>query len=263
MPSVRQRFPLPLPGGPVTITYTYDKLDRLTDAVYSDGHSYHYTYDAVGNRLSQQTTVNGQSTTVNYLYDAANRLESVNGVAYHYDNNGNLLDDGINTYTYDSANRLISVLGLSSSVQYAYNGLGDRLQTTVIPLNGIAQTTTFTMDLASSLTQVLDDGTNTYLYGNGRIAQVSATDTQYFLGDALGSVRQMTDAAGAVMLAEAYDPYGVVNMTSGTSQSAYGYTGEQQDSDGMVYLRSRMYAPSMGRFLTRDTWDGSASQPIS
>ncbi len=31
------------------ISYTYDSLYRLTDAVYSNGFEFHYTYDSVGN----------------------------------------------------------------------------------------------------------------------------------------------------------------------------------------------------------------------
>jgi hypothetical protein len=81
------------------------------------------------------------------------------------------------------------------TITYFYNGLGDRLQETV---NGV--TTTFTMDLASNLTQVLDDGTTNYIYGVDRIAQKIGGDTEYFLGDALGSVRQLADAGGAISL---------------------------------------------------------------
>ncbi len=50
---------------------------------------------------------------VTSTYDAANRLTSVNGQAYTWDNSGNLLDDGSKTYTYDQANRLV---GISASV---------------------------------------------------------------------------------------------------------------------------------------------------
>ena len=61
-----------------------------------------------------------------YVYDAANRLTSVDGpstgsgqATYTWDANGNtstssvhcLLNDGVSTYAYDSANRLISVTG--------------------------------------------------------------------------------------------------------------------------------------------------------
>jgi RHS repeat-associated protein len=119
------------------------------------------------------------------------------------------------------------------------------------------------MDLNTGLTQALSDGTNHYIYGLGRIAQVNTT-TEYFLGDALGSVRQLTDASGEITYSRAYDPYGVVSSTGGTSQSAYGYTGESYgDSTELLYLRSRFYASGTGRFLTRDTWSGNANMPMS
>jgi RHS repeat-associated protein len=197
-------------------------------------------------------------STINYVYDNANRLTDVDGVTYVYDNNGNLLNDGVNAYEYDSANRLVSFTNATTTVTYRYNGLGDRLQETV---NGI--TTTFTMDLNTGLTQALSDGTNTYIYGLGRIAQVNTT-TEYFLGDALGSVRQLTDASGEITYNRAYDPYGVVTSTLGDSQSTYGYTGEHwRDSTQLLYLRSRYYASGTGRFISRDTWNGNANSPMS
>jgi YD repeat-containing protein len=99
-----------------SITYTYDPLNRLTGASYSDGTYYNYTYDAVGNRLTETTP---QGTT-NYVYDAANRLTSVGGVSYTWDNNGNLLSDGTSTYTYDHANRLKSVVQGANTYTYFY-----------------------------------------------------------------------------------------------------------------------------------------------
>ncbi len=252
-----------VPGGQsgptnVTINYTYDPLDRLTAADYSDGKYFHYSYDAVGNRLTQAANLTGQPANTSYTYDSANRLTSVDGVPYTYDNNGNLLSDGTNTYAYDFANRLISVVGPSGTTTYAYNGLGDRLQQTE---NGV--TTTFTMDLASDLPQVLDDGTNSYTYGIDRISQTTGADTEYFLGDALGSVRQLADTTGAVTLAKNYDPFGNMETSAGSGSSMFGYTGEQTDPTGMVYLRARYYNPAMGEFMTRDTWQGDINQPTS
>ena len=160
----------------------------------------------------------------------------------------------VNEYNPASGN-----LPLKRDVTYSYrcNGLGDRLQETVN-----SQTTSFTMDLNTGLTQALSDGTNDYLYGLDRIAQVN-TATKYFLGDALGSVRQMTDATGAITYARSYDPYGVAAQSGGASQTAYGYTSEWSDLAGMVYLRARHYVPEMGRFLTRDTWGGDYNRPLS
>jgi len=241
------------PSGPVTIAYEYDPLYRLTEANYSTGDYYHYTYDAVGNRLSQTTEL----AVTSYQYDDANRLKFVNGIEYFWDDNGNLLNDGVNTYTYDSANRLISLSNQSTVNSYQYSGLGDRLSQTV---NG--NTTNYTLDLNTGLTQVLNDGTNTYLYGVGRIVLVN-TGTEYFLGDALGSVRQLTDTQGEITLAKSYAPYGEVANSAGSAVSPFAFTGEQVDASGLTYLRARYYSSGDGRFLTRDTWMGEYNRPLS
>ncbi len=236
----------------VTINYVYDPLYRLTEADYSTGDYYHYTYDAVGNRLTQETLIGSVPLTTNYVYDTANRLTSVDSVTYTWDNNGNLLDDGVNTYAYDSANRLTAISG-GQTATFAYNGLGDRLSQ-----NGV----NYTLDLNSGLTQVLSDGTNQYLYGVGRIAQVN-TGTDYFMTDALGSVRQLTNEQGEITLAKSYQPYGETLASVGNGASPFAFTGEQTDPSGMVYLRSRYYMPNDGRFLTRDTWMGDYKSPLS
>ena len=243
--------------GFVTINYDYDPLYRLTEANYSTGDYYHYTYDAVGNRTEQQTLIGSVPLTNNYVYDAANRLTSVDGVAYTWDNNGNLLNDGANTYVYDSANRLTALSNQQSASSYQYSGLGDRLAQSV---NG--DTTNYTLDLNVGLTQVLNDGTNTYWYGVGRIAQVNTT-TEYFLGDALNSTRQLTDASGQITLAQSYDPFGSVISSAGNGQSVYGYTSEQSDLSGLVYLRARYYSSGDGRFTSRDSWMGNYNRPLS
>ena len=175
-----------------------------------------------------------------------------------WDNNGNLLSDGVNTYTYDHANRLVSVVGSATTSSFGYNGLGDRLQQTVDSV-----TESYTLDLNNGLTQVLADGTNTYLYGNGRIAQYNGSGAEYFLGDALGSVRQLADGSGALTLVKSYQPFGNVMQSVGTGSSPYGFTNEWTDGNGLVYLRSRYYSPGNGRFITKDPWQGDIMYPRS
>jgi hypothetical protein len=70
---------------PSTLLRTGDSLYRLITATYSSGEYYHYTYDPVGNRQSLTT----HADVVNYQYDDANRLTSVNGQTYNWDDNGN------------------------------------------------------------------------------------------------------------------------------------------------------------------------------
>jgi RHS repeat-associated protein len=139
-----------------------------------------------------------------------------------------------------------------TTIENRYNGLGDRLQQTVDSV-----TTNFTLDLNNPLTQVLADGTNTYLYGLDRLSQSSLT-TEYFLTDALGSVRQLTDASGEVQSVASYEPFGVP-ITNGAS--SYGFAGEWQDPTGLVFLRARFYSPVTGRFISRDPYWGYLVSP--
>ena len=193
----------------------------------------------------------------NHTYDPANRLTSVNGQAVQWDDNGNMLADGQAVYKYNAANKLVGVTKGTSSIVYAYSGLGDRLRQIA---DGV--TTDYVLDINAGLTQVLQDNTNKYVYGNTRISQIVETQTGYFLPDALGSMRQMTDTSADLTLARAYDPYGNVVSTSSTGETVYGYTGEMQ-SGGLVHLRARDYASQLGRFTSLDTWEGNDEKSLS
>jgi YD repeat-containing protein len=48
---------LPFPASAENVTYTYDNLNRLTRAQYPDGAVIEYTYDAAGNRLARNLTI--------------------------------------------------------------------------------------------------------------------------------------------------------------------------------------------------------------
>src|SRR4029079_2406367 len=96
-----------------------------------------YNYDAMGNRIT--TVINGDTTA--YTTNEVNEYTSVGGVAYIYDNNGNLLSGGTNTYAYNSLNQLISVAGPRGTTAYNYNALGQRVAVTT---NG--QTTRYLID---------------------------------------------------------------------------------------------------------------------
>jgi RHS repeat-associated protein len=82
--------------------------------------------------------------------------------------------------------------------------------------------------------------------------------------DGLGSVRALTDAAGAVVQTYETDEFGVPGLSQGTRGQPFGYTGEQRDGEtGFVYLRARMYDPALGRFLQRDPFAGLMGAPLS
>ncbi len=94
--------------------------------------------------------------------------------------------------------------------------------------------------------------------------QESAASSEYFIGDALGSVRQLVDEAGEVRLNRSFEPYGEVLASDGEAETDYAFTGENYDPQtGLVYLRARYYAGGDGRFISRDTWLGNYQQPIT
>jgi RHS repeat-associated protein len=201
--------------------------------------------------------------TTTYQYDPANRLSSVNGQTYTWDNNGNLLNDGSALYRYDRANRLISTTLNSTTSLFNYNGDGVRLKQIVA---GVV--TTYTQDLAAPLPIVLQSKTGVtttkYLYSMGTrpLAQSSAA-WEYLLPDALGSVRQIANANGYIIRTQDYEPYGSMLSSSGSGQSVYGFTGEERDQSGLIFLRARYLQPRLGIFLSRDPWSGDQLRPGS
>ena len=110
---------------------------------------------------------------------------------------------------------------------------------------------------------MLDDGAFTYLYGLGRIGEQQPGGWKYHLGDALGSVRQLVDATGEVTLAQNYEPYGDTLSKQGEGNSAFLFTGEMRDATGLTYLRARYLYSRIGRFTTRDRWDGDSYRPTT
>jgi RHS repeat-associated protein len=97
-------------------TFDYDAMSRLTSATGLYG-SQGFTYDAVGNRLTQSTDVYTYPTT-------SHRLTSIsNGTSFSYNAAGNITAKGSLGLTYNSANRASSV----GSVSNVYNAAGQRV----------------------------------------------------------------------------------------------------------------------------------------
>jgi RHS repeat-associated protein len=206
------------------------------------------TSRAANRRPEYITTVESTSVTT-YTYDAANRLTSAGGVAYTWDDRGNLTNDGAFTYTYNAAGRLVRAESVTVTLVYTYNADGLRAAQSVD-----GDETTFAWDMTLGLAQVLatSDGALD-LYGLGRIAEVRGGEWAYVLPDGLGSVRQWADDAGDVTYAGGYTPYGEGLWQAGSTESAWGYTGEWWDADTeLLYLRARWYDSGVGRFTRKD-----------
>ncbi len=234
-----------------TIDYTYDNLSRLTQADYDNGTTvYDYGYDLAGNLVD----LDGTTRT----YNAANQMTNDGTNTLTYDANGNLTSDGTNTYTWDHANCLTQI----GNTTYTYDGLGNRTQQTT---NRVV--TDYLLDLQPGLVKVLrqSDGTATdhFIHApRGIHAQSDGTHWQYITQDGLGSVRSLIDSTLGVDTTHNYDPYGNYIGTPPTT-AYFGFTGEQTDANGQLYLRARYYNPALATFSSLDPFEGVHNRPMS
>lgn len=96
-----------------TTLYSYDARHRLLSKQTPQG-TLTYTYDAAGNLASTRSS-NANGVSVNYTYDALDRIESVID---------NRLDGGTTTYSYDAAGNTLKTTSANGvQTDYVYDNL--------------------------------------------------------------------------------------------------------------------------------------------
>jgi RHS repeat-associated protein len=265
--------------------YQYDPAYQLTDykvgalsggGIPSPSLEKTYNLDPVGNWNSLTSTLVPGGTTVEVrTHNAANKLTVRNGVPFTYDANGNLTQDELYNYAYDEENRLCAVKRRSDAQvvgQYDYDALSRRVIKIANPAGTPTQTRFYYDDQRIIEEQdTLGVAQATYVYGN-YIDEVLTMDhadqTYYCHANALWSVEAVSDSTASPVERYAYDAYGFVTVTDGTStpvplnawgtpHSAIGnpnlFTGRQLDEDtGQYNYRARSYDCFKGRFMQRD-----------
>jgi RHS repeat-associated protein len=266
-------------GGTVR-TYAYDELYRLTTENVGNlgGLVYQkvFSYDPVGNRLTQVTTGAG-AASVDYDYDARDRLVVEGSRALGWDANGNLITkDAEAAYSWDFENRLIGVVKADGTViEHAYDADGNRVRTEITPPTGPPRTTRFLVDPTSSLSHVVAETdssnnlTSFYVRGDDLLAVMrpagpGAWSTRYYHADGTGSIRSLTDESGHVTDTYTYTAFGVLVGRTGSDPQPYAFTGEPLDPNtGFQYHRARWMDPGIGRFVSADVFAGVVSDPQS
>lgn len=139
-------------------------------------------------------------------YDNNNRILSWAGVAFGYDNNGNLTSDGNRSYAWDTRDRLSGMTGGGFTTSYSYDAFGRRTSRTV---NG--SQTSFLYDGWNPVhTGTGSTVSSTWLYGAGldeRYARITGggANVTTLLPDALGSLLHMLDPGGALTATFTYE----------------------------------------------------------
>ncbi|MFF0074354.1 polymorphic toxin-type HINT domain-containing protein [Streptomyces sp. NPDC005494] len=237
-----------------------------------------YTYDKVGNRLSETahdlTGNQAKDTERTYAYpppggEKPHALTSVTSVGptvtsrdtYAYDEVGNTTSRTVagttQTLSWDSEGHLATVTepvegAADKTTAYLYDADGSRLigrtntETTlylghteiVLPKGSTAPKATRFIDLGNGQQAVRND--------NGSIA--------FTIGDHHGTGQLAVDAASLALTQRRTDPFGSARGDVPTSwPSTKGFVGGTTDtSTGLTHLGAREYDPGIGRFISVD-----------
>ncbi len=221
-----------------------------------------YSFDAVGNRTNANlngTNTNYTSNNLNQLTNSNNGAQNINFI---YDNDGNLVYDGIFYKTYDAEGRLLKdSSSLSNVLTYQYDAFNRRVQkffngtpykysysgpAQIEERNGITNDLIGRTVFNNFLTPVLNEKNNT---------------SYYYHQNELNSVEAITNSSGTLTERYQYDVYGKPAIydgsnnviTSSIAGNRFGYTGQEYDSaNGNYRFHFRNYSPTTGTFDQRD-----------
>jgi len=275
-----------------THTYQYDHVARLTNAsvVGASPYSETFIYDRASNRTQYSRNTFGN---VNASYDANNRIVSETGSrarTFEFDSDGNLtkIKQGSNvlsTLTWDSTNQLIEVLKSGNTTRYRYGVDGIRAGKETLAGTPNSVEVFDHIDRTKNYAQVMERyknnaGTPSLMSrrlhgptrpleevrcGPGSTTTCLSPQRSILHGDGQGSIRLLTDTAGAVQGRAAFTAFGELDSAQTTgARPSYGYTGEEFDAEAdAYYLRARYMDPSQGRMLSTDPLPGRATDPLS
>ena len=177
------------------------------------------------------------------------------------------------------ANRLTStsisnnaVIPLSTSATYAYNAQGQRVTRvedeviTHFYYTGSALLFTTVNEYVLQTQNILDPsgtiGAGQQFEGQAATGQDPYADDYFFYRyDIRGSVTNIVDGEGAVVKSYDYDEFGVTTSTGDAFFNEVTFTGSIADASGLLYMNARYYNPATARFLSQDSYTGSASDP--
>jgi len=152
---------------------------------------------------------------------------------------------------------------MADTVEFKYNGLGQR--TEIIEKHGdtvLSDKSLLWVDGAISEERNATGTTVSKRYFSQGF-QIASGDNQgnyCYSKDHLGSIREVSNAAGTVVAQYDYDLWGRQTKLSGTMDADFGFTGFYVSrSTGLDLTWYRAYSSEMGRWLSRDPLENAMS----
>jgi RHS repeat-associated protein len=266
-----------------TLTYTYDGLDRLTQATRNDGTVFQYGFDAGGNLVTKSgfdadgDLVLQQRTPV----AGTNRLANDGlGNALTWGIGGHLLGKGDLAYGYDDGGLLTEV---RRNGQIVERHLHDHDQQRIVTVEPRPDGALVTYDLSGvyQVRQRVRNGqvtaeqrVKTLFLGDMPHARITTGDSaleperpnpsdvpgvRYLHSDPVGSTQLVSDEQGNLVAELSYTPYGELDESIGNAHGERRqFAGaEAFEASGLLAMGIRHYDPSLGQFTAPDTMAGN------
>jgi RHS repeat-associated protein len=242
--------------------YTYDNLHRLAGETTTNNTyaSSTFVYDPTGNIIAKVTGSNAMTYAyTDPLHKHAVKTITFNSVpyTYQYDANGNMT----------SGPDFTDIANISTRQQIVYNAdnmptqvTHSRYGVTNIVYDGESRrakkvSPSGTTYYIGEHYEVINGVATKYIFaGNLRVAKVTASATNYYHKDHLGSSLAITNSSGAIVETTDYSPFGEQRGHTGTTVTGYKFTDQEWDMEsGLYYYDARYYDPAIGRFISADT----------
>lgn len=188
--------------------------------------------------------------SVNLGHDNDNKVDKVT------DRNGNTT-----TYVYDDQDNITEVTDSKGNVtQYTYDQFGNETSVT----DALGHKTAYEYYRYGNVTKETNtlgfSTETTYILTQDQTGQVN-----HLYQDAQGSTRLVTDQQGSTQSIIDYDAFGNALLSSKPDSTIkHRYVGEYLDQDsGFYHLRARDYDPKIGRFVSRDRFEGIRNNPLT
>ena len=239
-------------GGAIRIVGTLDEPGRVTvqgkPVTVDAANTFQGTVPVTTGTTTVAVTAtdaSGNQTTNTYEID-----QSGAGSTYTYDANGNLITDGNRSFEWDAENRLVAVNVGTHRSEFTYDGLDRRVHIVEKESGATVRDAQLFWAVAEIIEERLSGGEVNRFFSDGEQHNGAA---RYLTRDHLGSIREVTDAAGTVVTRNDYDPYGQLTRIAGTEDSRFGYTGHLAHApSGLALALYRVYDPALGRWLGED-----------
>ena len=249
-------------NGTTTVSYEYDSLNQLTrvnDEKAGKTITYSYTngnitkqkeYEYTTGELGEPTDTKTWSYTDSVWSDL---LTDFNGTPIAYDEIGNPLSIGGKQLTW-LGRQLQSIAAGENTIEYAYNGDGNRISKTV---NGVETEFVYNGDILAG--QKSGNDTLVFMYDNNSdvFGFILNGTEYYYIKNAQNDVTAIADKDGNVLVNYAYDAWGKVTEITGNTalaeQNPIRYRSYYFDFETEWYfLNTRYYSPDMCRFISSD-----------